>query len=55
VDHYIEYPDDPHPMQGLKATLTSMGVTGKIGCDVDGYPWVFGYRGPKLSELMETR
>ena len=54
VDHYIEYPDDPHPMQGLKATLTSMGVTGKIGCDVDGYPWVFGYRGPKLSELMES-
>lgn len=52
VDHYLEYPDDPHPMQVLKQVLTSMGITGKIGCDEDGYPWVFGYRGPKLSEMM---
>jgi Xaa-Pro aminopeptidase len=55
VDHYIEYPDDPHPMQVLQQALTSMGITGKIGCDEDGYPWVFGYRGPKLSELMAAQ
>src|SRR3989304_7943688 len=36
VDHYIEYPDDPHPMQVLKATLTGMGITGKHGCAEDG-------------------
>jgi Xaa-Pro aminopeptidase len=52
VVHYIEYPDDPHPMQALKQVLTTMGIIRKIGCDEDGYPWVFGYRGPKLSELM---
>src|SRR3990170_1801408 len=36
VGHYIEYPDDPHPMQMLKQVLTDMGITGKIGCDEDG-------------------
>ena len=36
VDHYIEYPDDPHPMEVLKQVLTTMGITGKIGCDEDG-------------------
>lgn len=51
VDHYIEYPDDPHPMQMLKQTLTDMGIAGTIGIDTDGYPWIFGYRGPTLSEL----
>ncbi len=54
VDDYVEYPDDPHPMQVLKSTLEAMGVTGKIGCDEDGYPWVFGYRGPKLSDFMQA-
>ena len=26
-------------------------MTGKIGADQDGYPWILGYRGPTLSEL----
>jgi Xaa-Pro dipeptidase len=51
VDHYIEYPYDPHPMQVLKQTLVDLGIKGRIGADTDGYPWIFGYRGPTLSEL----
>jgi Xaa-Pro dipeptidase len=51
VDHYIEYPFDPHPMQVLQSTLTDMGITDRIGADHDGYPWSLGYRGPALSEL----
>lgn len=51
VEHYLEYPSDPHPMEALKRTLVDMGVVGPIGADSDGYPWIFGYRGPSLSEL----
>jgi Xaa-Pro dipeptidase len=54
VDHYLEYPNDPHPMLILKHTLADMGITRHIGADADGYPWVFGYRGPALSDVMNT-
>jgi Xaa-Pro dipeptidase len=50
VDHYLEYPYRDHPMEILKKTLDDLGVTGKIGVDTDGYPWVLGYRGPSLSQ-----
>jgi Xaa-Pro dipeptidase len=51
VDHYVEYPDDPHPMELLKRTLDDMSVGSTLGADSDGYPWILGYRGPTLSEL----
>ncbi len=51
VECYHEYPYKPHPTEHLKALLADMGITGKVGADEDGYPWVFGYRGPALSEL----
>ena len=51
VDHYPEYPDDPHPMEMLKRALKDLGIAGLIGADQDGYPWVFGSRGLSLSEL----
>ncbi|MFN8482926.1 MAG: Xaa-Pro peptidase family protein [Anaerolineae bacterium] len=51
VDSYVEYPDNPHPMQRLRHMLADMGIGGRIGADSDGYPWIFGYRGPSLSEL----
>jgi len=51
VEHYVEYPDDPHPMKVLARSLGDLGITSRIGADADGYPWVFGYRGPSLSEL----
>jgi Xaa-Pro aminopeptidase len=51
VDHYLEYPDDPHPTEVLKGAIKELGIQDRIGADQDGYPWVFGYRGPSLSEL----
>jgi Xaa-Pro aminopeptidase len=51
VDHYPEYPDDPHPLTILKSSLEAMSIAGSFGADQDGYPWIFGYRGPSLSEL----
>jgi Xaa-Pro aminopeptidase len=53
VDYYLEYPDIPHPMHGFKKMLQEMGFNGVIGADHDGYPWILGYRGPTLTELME--
>lgn len=55
VDHYLEYPYDPHPMMIMKDMLNDMGITGDIGVDSDGYPWILGYRGPDLSELMGSK
>jgi len=28
-----------------------MGITGRIGIDTDGYPWILGYQGPSLSRI----
>ncbi len=51
VDHYAEYPDRPHPMEALAESLKRLGLAGPVGVDEDGYPWVLGYRGPRLSEV----
>ena len=51
VEHYLEYPGDPRSEDALETTLSALGLTGKIGADQDGYPWILGYRGPTLSEL----
>jgi Xaa-Pro aminopeptidase len=51
VSHYDEYPGDRHPLHALLELLAALGVGGAIGADEDGYPWVFGYRGPALNEL----
>lgn len=55
VDYYVEYPDIPHPMEKFKTVLAEMGITGTIGADSDGYPWIFGYQGPDLSELTGAK
>ena len=55
VDSYPEYPDDPHPMELLKNTLQELGIGDPLGADSDGYPWILGYRGPSLSELLGVR
>lgn len=54
VDHYDEYPGDPRAEGALKRTLDALGISGRIGADQDGYPWVLGYRGPSLTELVEA-
>ncbi len=51
VDHYLEYPGQTHPMNLFKKVLAGMGITGRLGADNDGYPWVLGYQGPSLSGL----
>jgi Xaa-Pro aminopeptidase len=55
VDPYVEYPFDPHPMEHLARALAELGIRERIGADVDGYPWVFGYRGPSITELTGAR
>jgi Xaa-Pro dipeptidase len=58
VAFYPEYPADPHPMETLRQLLADMGIAGQsaaFGADQDGYPWILGYRGPALSELMGVR
>lgn len=55
VDWYLEYPDIPHPMEKLKQLLAEMGIQERIGVDTDGYPWIFGYQGPDLSELTGSQ
>jgi len=56
VDHYLEYPGDPHPLALLRQTIEELGIAGgPIGVDHDGYPWVWGYQGPTLSALTGAR
>jgi len=53
VEAYPEYPGRTHPMQRFAAICRDLGLgTGKVGCDSDGYGGGYGYRGPKLSELL---
>lgn len=54
VEHYDEYPGETRPEEVLAAALRSLGLTGRIGADQDGYPWILGYRGPALSELSSA-
>ncbi len=51
VADYAEYPSERHPMETLKQLLEKMAAGGPLGADTDGYPWIFGYRGPTLTEL----
>ena len=51
VAFYREYPDINHPMNVLVDTIRELDMTGSIGADSDGYPWLFGYRGEPLSKL----
>lgn len=51
VEHYPEYPWEDHPTQMLLRLLERLEISGALGADDDGYPWVLGYRGPSLGEL----
>src|SRR5262245_4838462 len=51
VEHYLEYPGDPRAEDVLARAMADSGLTGTVGADQDGYPWILGYRGPTLSEL----
>ncbi|MFN2305023.1 MAG: M24 family metallopeptidase [Anaerolineales bacterium] len=52
VDYYLEYPFQPRPEEILKDVLNELGISEEYGADQDGYPWILGYRGPSLTELV---
>src|SRR4051794_4866834 len=52
VADYPEYPGETHPSEALRSLLEKLGLRGRLGADHDGYPWVLGYRGPTLTELV---
>jgi Xaa-Pro aminopeptidase len=51
VAYYDEYPGERHPMEALRELLDALGVRDRLGADHDGYPWIFGYRGPPLGDV----
>jgi Xaa-Pro dipeptidase len=51
IAHYDEYPGIPRAEEALRALLVEMGISGRVGADQDGYPWILGYRGPSLSGM----
>jgi Xaa-Pro dipeptidase len=56
VDEVIGYPEYPGlrpPLEYLRDKLLDLGLgNATIGVDSDGYGRLYGYRGPKLSELL---
>lgn len=53
VDFYPEYPGERHPMEFLKDLLVDFGLgSAKVGVDSDGYGRLYGYRGPRVSDLL---
>ena len=53
VEVYFEYPGAEHPMERVATMLAEINASPKrIGADTDGYAAYWGYRGPKLSELL---
>ena len=52
VSDYPEYPSERHPMEALRELLERMRVRAPFGADQDGYPWILGYRGPTLTDLV---
>ncbi len=50
---YPEYPGNRHPMQFLKDILVEFGLEHvRIGVDAPGYGGLYGYRGPRVAELL---
>jgi Xaa-Pro aminopeptidase len=53
IESYPEYPTLTHPMVYLQKLLTELGLTGaSLAADSDGYGAYWGYRGPKLTEVV---
>jgi Xaa-Pro aminopeptidase len=52
VNIYFEYPGAEHPMERLSAALTEIKARPRrTGADHDGYVPLWGYRGPRLSDV----
>jgi Xaa-Pro dipeptidase len=52
VADYPEFPGETHPSEALRTLLAELGLRDRFGADHDGYPWILGYRGPSLTELL---
>jgi Xaa-Pro dipeptidase len=53
VHSYPEYPGDRHPMQFLADVVKDLGLgSARIAVDGDGYGAIYGYRGPRLSDVV---
>jgi Xaa-Pro aminopeptidase len=52
ISYYLEYPSLLHPMEKFLEELKTMGVQDHYCADNDGYPWILGYRGESLSEML---
>lgn len=51
---YPEYPGERHPMYFLADLLKEMNLDGRpLGADSDGYPPVYGYSGPSLTQVPD--
>ena len=54
VVSYFEYPGREHPMEAFGRELRHRELEGKkIGADSMGYPGIWGYKGPKLDEVLK--
>lgn len=49
---YFEYPGKEPPLKAFTKLLTRAGFDRKLLADGDGYPALWGYQGPKLSEVL---
>lgn len=49
---YFEYPGQEPPLRTFAQLLAKRGLDEKLLADGDGYPALWGYRGPKLSEVL---
>jgi len=54
VVYYQEYPNEIHPMLKLGEALKELGIHAPYASDQNGYPWIFGYRGPGLQEILSA-
>jgi len=56
VEVYFEYPGDQHPIHRVARVLRTFGAQPRrIGADHDGVVPYWGYRGPRLSEVIGAR
>lgn len=55
VRNYPEYPGETHPMHDLAAALLDLGLGGPravLAADAPGYASGWGYKGPRLEEVL---
>jgi Xaa-Pro dipeptidase len=56
VEVYFEYPGAEHPMERVAGELADIGAKPRrTGADHDGFVPYWGYRGPRLSDLIGER